>query len=224
MTSHPPAQCCTLGVKHEGEPRGGDDAARRGVADQFAENGYLTAIPDILAASPVPPNRPAGFVLDAWLAGPPAQTPQRIDPVVESVIAALRNERGVGEGGWGGYALRHLRPDKLASVFMAHPSFITAEELRSMGRRAAPASSAGRGEKVSLSIAAASTDDLFPAAKRRETEDILKEMEQGVAYQMCLYGGVKHGFAMRADVKDRGAEWAKEAAFRQAVEWMGEWL
>lgn len=43
-------------------------------------------------------------------------------------------------------------------------------------------------------------------------------------YQMSLYGGVAHGFATRGDLKDERQKWAKEAAFKQAVEWFERWV
>lgn len=89
---------------------------------------------------------------------------------------------------------------------MAHPSFVDAEEIKKM---TAP-----------LSIAAAETDEIFPAEKRRETEDILKGMK--LPYQISLYSGVEHGFAVRGDPNKRETKFAKEAAFLQHVQWFDE--
>lgn len=75
--------------------------------------------------------------------------------------------------------MRHLHPDaqKLDVGYIAHPSFVSTEELR--------------GIKGPLSIAAAEIDAIFPAEKRHESEVILKEI--GLPYQVNLYGGVAHG-------------------------------
>lgn len=66
------------------------------------------------------------------------------------------------------------------------------------------------------------TDQIFPASKRRETEDILKDMS--IPYQITLYSDVEHGFAVRADISKRPVKYAKEAAFVQAVAWFDEFL
>lgn len=66
------------------------------------------------------------------------------------------------------------------------------------------------------------TDHIFPAEKRRETEDILKEMT--IPYQISLYSDVEHGFAVRADTSKKSVKFAKEAAFLQAVGWFDEFL
>ena len=39
-----------------------------------------------------------------------------------------------------------------------------------------------------------------------------------------LYAGVEHGFAVRGDLSDRKAAYAKEAAFIQALQWFDEHL
>lgn len=64
------------------------------------------------------------------------------------------------------------------------------------------------------------TDSIFPAEKRRETEDILKE--HTVPYQMFLYSDVEHGFATKGDLSHKKARFAKEQAFFQAVFWLDE--
>jgi dienelactone hydrolase len=48
-----------------------------------------------------------------------------------------------------------------------------------------------------LAIVAAETDGIFPATKGYETEAILKG--PNIPYQINLYSGVKHGFAVRGD-------------------------
>jgi len=91
---------------------------------------------------------------------------------------------------------------------MAHPSFVDAKELKGM---LAP-----------LTIAAAETDHIFPAEKRREAEDILKDHH--IPYQLTLYSDVAHGFAVRGDMKNSREKFAKESAFLQHVQWFDEWL
>lgn len=45
-----------------------------------------------------------------------------------------------------------------------------------------------------------------------------------IPYQVCLYSGVEHGFAVRADTSKPDVKFAKEAAFFQAVQWFDEFL
>jgi len=107
----------------------------------------------------------------------------------------------------------HVSTYPLLAGYTAHPSFTSSAEISSITRP--------------LSIAAAEIDTIFPEDKRHETEAILKDLstsEGKLMYQMSLYGGVAHGFATRGDLSDERQKWAKEAAFKQAVEWFERWV
>lgn len=165
-----------------------------------------------------------------------------VDPIYAAVIKYLRGEVGVKRLGGVGYCFggkyvcRWLKAGGLDAGFTAHPSFVEAEELKGiMG----PLSIAAAGEfslvlslvvrmrggglrRVWLTPCALETDFIFPAEKRRETEDILKEMS--VPYQMTLYSDVEHGFGVKGDLSHRRARFAKEMAFLQAVFWFDEYV
>ncbi|RHZ60718.1 dienelactone hydrolase family protein [Aspergillus thermomutatus] len=231
MASNVPARCCTVGVKHSGEANGEyqeidgaemyfsypkDRSTKHGVilltdvighrfinsqliADQFAANGYLVAMPDLFHGDPVKLNRPATFNLMSWLEGHPVD---RVDPVVDSVIQYMRTQLGckrIGAVGYcfgAKYVVRFLRPEegKFDAGFIAHPGFVELEELCAI--------------TGPLSIAAA--------------EGILRDL--GQPYQINLYSGVEHGFAIRADLTDKAKKFSKEQAFLQAVHWFDEFI
>lgn len=48
-------------------------------------------------------------------------------------------------------------------------------------------------------------------------------METGMAYQVSLYSGTEHGFAVRANMSDPKQKFGKETAFLQAVRWFEGW-
>lgn len=66
------------------------------------------------------------------------------------------------------------------------------------------------------------TDSIFPPEKRQETEVILRE--SGNPYQITLYSGVSHGFAVRGDLSNQQVLFAKEQAFYQAIAWFDEYV
>lgn len=66
------------------------------------------------------------------------------------------------------------------------------------------------------------TDSIFPAPKRHESEAILSKT--GQPYQISLFSGVEHGFAVRADISKPDLRFAKEGAFYQAVSWFNQYL
>ena len=251
MASNPPGRCCTIGVTHEGEAKGsikniGNTPAyfsypeskdtstaililpdvighefinAQLIADQFAANGYFVVMPDLFEGDPVKLNRPEGFDIMQWIqkGGPEGKGHMagQVDPIVEATIKHIKEELGVKKIGavgycFGGkYVCRFLALGKGVDVgYTAHPSFVEPDEVK--------------GITGPLSIAAAETDQIFPAEKRRQTEDILKDMS--VPYQLCLYSDVEHGFAVRADVSKPAVKFAKEAAFLQAVQWFDEFL
>ncbi|KAJ2996908.1 hypothetical protein NUW58_g819 [Xylaria curta] len=250
MASNPPGQCCTVGVKHDGEATGTEvkvgkyigylatpDPAKahkdttilylpdiigiwqnsKLMADQFAANGYLTLVIDLFNGDPVSLNPPAGFDLFTWLAkgtnGDNPHTKEFVDPIVVDAIKWLQTEKGVKKLGAVGYCFgakyvaRHFKTG-INVGYMAHPSFVDEDELQ--------------GFKAPLSISAAETDSIFPSEKRHRSEVILKE--GGQPYQINLYSGVVHGFAVRGDVTDKQQKFAKEQAFYQAVQWFDNFL
>lgn len=68
----------------------------------------------------------------------------------------------------------------------------------------------------------AETDGIFTVAKRHETEEILTKKE--ATYQVFLYSGVEHGFAVKGHMSTAKARFAKEQAFLQAVAWFDQYV
>jgi sterol O-acyltransferase len=174
-------------------------------------------MPDIFHGDPVPPNTSLKtFDFPGWLKGPPGHLPPIIDPVIDATLVEMRTKFGckrIGAVGYcfgAKYVIRHLRPDqgKIDVGYCAHPSLVESQELQEI--------------QGPLAISAAEIDMIFPAEKRHESEDILKKI--GQPYQINLYGGVEHGFAVRADLNNKVIKYAKESAFLQAVQWFDEHL
>jgi len=252
MASNPPSTCCTVGVKHEGETTGTLTKIAGGIeayiaepkgktvhektailflpdvigiwenskliADQYAANGYYTLIPDLFNGDALSLNRPEGFDLMSWLTkgtgGNNPHTYEAVDPIVEKSIKWLK-EQGFTKIGAVGYCfgakyvVRFLTSTGGLSVgFVAHPSFVDESELAAI--------------TGPLSIAAAETDQIFPAEKRHKSEDILIKTKQ--PYQINLFSGVVHGFSVRCDLSKKVEKFAKEQAFLQAVNWFDEHL
>jgi len=250
MASNPPGKCCTIGVRHEGQPTGKSvkvgnhdgylatppegkahkDTAilylpdvlgiwqnAQLIADQFAANGYLTLVPDLFNGDAIPVNSFGKIDIMAWLKegsdGKHPHTKESIDPIVEESLKVLKEEYGVKKIGAVGYCfgakylVRHYK-DGINVGFVAHPSFVEEDELAAI--------------TGPLSIAAAETDQISPAEKRHRSEEILQKT--GLPYQINLFSGVSHGFAVRCDLSNKVQKFAKEQAFNQAVAWFDQYL
>jgi dienelactone hydrolase len=207
------------------------------LADQFAANGYHYLIIDILNGDTVPLNRPLGYDMKKWMAegsdGKNPHTPSAVDPIVEAGIAFLRKEFGAMKLGavgycFGGkvrvvtgsiafewnlladsskYVVRHYKSG-IDVGYIAHPSNMLEDELSSISGP--------------LSIAAAERDPIFAPEKRHHSEEILSKT--GLPYELSLYSGVEHGFAVRCDLRVKSQKYAKEQAFLRAVAWFDEHL
>ncbi|ROT43833.1 alpha/beta-hydrolase [Sodiomyces alkalinus F11] len=254
MASYPPGQCCIQGFRHEGEATGqiitfgpenvqayvataAPDKVRNGsgilfvpdifglwqntklVADQFAAEGYTTFVVDVFKGDPLPYPPPMDLNFRKWIEegddGKPPHNSAVIDPIILDAVRALKERYGVTKVGAVGYCfgakyvVRHLnKTSGIDSGFFAHPSFVTQDELA--------------GVQGPLSIAAAEVDQQFPPDLRHLSEEILQKI--GLPYQINLYSGVSHGFAIRADISQPQQKWAKEQAHAQAVAWFDHTL
>lgn len=100
----------------------------------------------------------------------------------------------------------------LDAAAVAHPSFVSMEEVKAIKRP--------------IIISAAETDQVFAPELRHQTEDELAKLE-GVRYQVDLFSGVTHGFAVRGDIKNPIVRYAKEKvladqlAFFKSVQALG---
>lgn len=187
------------------------------LADEFAANGYTTLIIDLFNGDAIDVNRFNEVDLPDWVQngrnGAGGHTTKEIDPIMEEALAYMKTELGflhIGAVGYcfgAKYVLRHYR-NGIEVGFIAHPSFVEEDELAAI--------------TGPLSIAAAETDSIFPAEKRHRSEEILKE--NGSLYQVNLFSGVVHGFAVRCDLSKKHERFAKEQAFMQAVAFFNTWL
>ncbi|KAJ9609090.1 hypothetical protein H2200_006861 [Cladophialophora chaetospira] len=253
MTSHPPSSCCLIGIKHEGVATGqildwgefevyvrypDDGPTEHGIllltdvfghrfinsqliADQFAANGYFVLVPDLFYSDAIPMKNIEDLDFAKWFSGGYSDRgighgPATFDPIVDRCLSEMRSKyrcQKIGAAGYcfgAKYVVRHLRAGQGAidAAYVAHPTQVEKNELEAI--------------TGAIAIAAAEDDTQFPPEKRYESEEILKSI--GVPYQLNLYSGVSHGFAVRGDPKIRAHLYAKENAFIQAVQWFKEHL
>ncbi|AGO12065.1 AaceriADR406Wp [[Ashbya] aceris (nom. inval.)] len=229
------SSCCVKGARHEGDSAGrlcevyGLETYEVGagtrvivvltdiyghrfknvqlIADQIAEAGYRVLVPDILQGDAV--ERLDGSVnFGEWL--------ERHGPAVTGKIVAEYMQR-VREGGasfvgvtgycFGAkYAVQQVGPDGYADACaVAHPSFLELEEVARV--------------RKPILISAAETDPQFPAETRWAAEKELAGI--GATYQIDLFSGVTHGFAVRGDLAEEAVRYAMGKVVGDQICWMG---
>ena len=187
------------------------------LADEYAENGYTTLVIDIFSGDAIPMNAFPGINLPDWIAngtnGVGGHTIKEIDPIVKEALAYLKNDLGfqrIGAAGYcfgAKYVVRHFT-NGVDVGYIAHPSFVEEDEVSAVSGP--------------LSIAAAETDSIFTVEKRHKTEELLQKT--GQPYQINLYSGVTHGFAVRRSLEKKVERFGKKQAMRQALDFFDEWL
>ena len=165
----------------------------------------------------------ADFDLPKWFAqgssGDNPHTKEVVDPIVETSIKYLREEKGFKKIGAVGYCfgakyvVRFLGASSVQGGgidvgYIAHPTLVEEAEIEAIGGP--------------LSISAAEFDQQFTTDKRHKSEEIFKAGKK--IYQINLFQGTEHGFAVRCDLAVKTQRFAKEQAFLQAVAWFDEFL
>lgn len=223
MASNAPGACCAAVNFHEGTPIGiyetiyglntykvgsGDNIIVIATdiygntlnnvllnADELSRGGFTVLIPDILNNDPLKEGAP----IQDWL---PNHGSEITAPIFDGFLQKLRATSpkfvaGIGYCFGAKYIVQNLAKGGLLDVgAIAHPSFVTIEEVKAITKP--------------VIISAAETDPIFTTELRHQTEAVLAENK--TRYQIDLYSGVSHGFAVRGDLSDPVFKYAKERA------------
>lgn len=226
MASNNPGACCLKVVYHEGEAKGhfreiaGLDSYQTGekfgneeiiviltdvhgyklhnialIADQLSEMSCRQVlIPDILKGDPIKSTDD----FPAWIEKHSSDVTK---PIVDGFLDKLTKEKspkslfGIGYCYGAKYCVQNLTNDGYFTAgAVAHPSFVALEEVEAVTKP--------------LLISAAETDGIFPEELRNKTIQILAANK--VRYQLDLFQGVSHGFAVKGDPSIPQVKYAKE--------------
>ncbi|CDO94433.1 unnamed protein product [Kluyveromyces dobzhanskii CBS 2104] len=238
MASNPPSKCCAQGFYHAGSPTGtisdvygletyvtGDESLKSEhvlviltdvygiklnnvllIADQLAAAGFRVYIPDILFSDEIV-SLDGSFDFKSWL---DRHNSEKTHGIIQDFLTKLKQDtdpKKIGVIGYcfgGKYALLQINETAgLAdAAAIAHPSFVNIGEVEAIGKKP-------------LLISAAETDNLFTAELRQQTVETL--IKQGSIYQINLFSGVSHGFAVRGDLNEPQVRYAQDKTIEDQI-------
>lgn len=175
------------------------------VADQFHKaTGYTVVMPDILKNDPYGP----GLDFSEWFNA--NHSAESTGEITTKFINTFTKEykpsytTGIGYCFGAKYIVQNAAKGGFFDVIaMAHPSFVTEEEFAKVA--------------VPTIISAAQTDSIFTPESRFKSEQILNK--SGVDYEIDLFSGVQHGFAIRGDRSIPANKYAAEKALLDHITW-----
>ncbi|GMM35938.1 protein [Saccharomycopsis crataegensis] len=178
------------------------------IADAFAAKGYYVLLPDLLKNDFAIPGKPE--LLPAWLQKHPVSDVSKmyID-FVQKAKEDLKPSFTAGTGYCFGakFVVENLTKDGLLEAgAVAHPSFVTPEDVDAIAKP--------------ILISAAQDDVMFPAVARHKAEEILIKNQQ--RFQIDLFSGVSHGFAVRGDLKNPVVKYAYDKALSDQLVFFGQ--
>ncbi|KAI0931034.1 hypothetical protein AcW1_001467 [Taiwanofungus camphoratus] len=178
------------------------------IMDYWASHGYLVLAIDYFEGDPIQShlNEP-NFSIVGWAASKLDRGLELVDPWLN----AVRNQFGTSDTKWAtvGYCfgapsvMNCLATDWIAAGAFAHPAFLNEDHFRNV--------------KKPLLLSCAEVDHTFPLESRRRAEDIL--IENKSTYHMQVFSSVSHGFAVRGNMNDSVAKWAKEQSAQTILSW-----
>ncbi|OQV02830.1 hypothetical protein CLAIMM_07958 isoform 3 [Cladophialophora immunda] len=106
------------------------------------------------------------------------------------------------------YVCNELARDICTAGAFAHPAFLKETHFRRL--------------KKPLFLSCAETDHTFGTAARNDAIKILQEDKK--PYNLQLFSGVEHGFALRCNLDNPYERYAKEESLRAIAQWFDFWL
>jgi len=176
------------------------------IQDYFASEGFFVVGIDYFFGDPIYLHPEADFDRDTWFVKSRKQATEALPKWLEEVRKLYGSGAkycAVGYCFGAPFVMDLGATDDIVAGAFAHPAFLNEDQFRNL--------------KKPLFLSCAETDFTFPLEFRRRAEDIL--VEQKAQYQLQVFSGVQHGFAVRGDPDKSDDRWAKEESARGIIDW-----
>ncbi|CZR63622.1 related to dienelactone hydrolase [Phialocephala subalpina] len=248
----PSGACCLKGTIHQGDPKGSyatiaevetyiatpPQGKENGhillyfpdvwglfnngllIMDGFAAAGYLVLGLDYFRGDPVTKYRKdrkdrttdPSFDYEAWkkkhTAFADEAVPKWVKEVKEKYGKSDTKYACVGYCFGAPYVCNELAGDTVTAGAFAHPAFLKEHHFFNL--------------KKPLLLSCSEIDHTFDTKSRRRAIDILQEIK--VPYQVQLFQGVEHGFALRGNMDNPYERYVKEQSLEGIIKWFDFWL
>jgi dienelactone hydrolase len=190
------------------------------IMDGFADAGYLVLGIDYFRGDGIWKHRThsrdaetnAGFDYESWT----QKHMTFADDVVPKWVKAAKGEYAqkgtsfacVGYSFGARYVCDLLSTSTCTAGAIAHPSFLQQHHFANL--------------QAPLFMSCAESDQTFDDEARNLAVSIMKGGKK--EFQLQLFSGVEHGFALRGDMENKYERWVKESSLRGVVEWFDFWL
>jgi len=180
--------------------------------DYFASKGFFVVGLDYFNGDPVYIHADeAGFDRAAWM----KKSQDYAEEKVPTWVTAVKEQFGIpghtaytaiGYCFGAPYVMKYGADKEISAGAICHPAFLDESHFENL--------------KVPLLLCCAEIDHTFPLDKRRRSEDILLQ-HKNANYHYQVFGGVKHGFAIRCNLDDPYERWVKEHCADTCASWFG---
>ncbi|KAF9886282.1 hypothetical protein FE257_011895 [Aspergillus nanangensis] len=189
------------------------------VMDAFADAGYLVLGLDYFRGDPVWKHRKdrhdlsnPDFDYEAWKQKHMSFANEAVPRWVEAVKVGYgkvgTRYACVGYCFGAPYVCDTLAEGAVDVGAFAHPAFLKERHFTNIQRP--------------LFLSCAEIDHTFDTNARRQALDILQSGKKD--YQLQLFSGVEHGFALRGDMENPYERYVKEQSLKGIVDWFDFWL
>ncbi|OBT41463.1 hypothetical protein VE00_08075 [Pseudogymnoascus sp. WSF 3629] len=189
------------------------------IMDGFADAGYLVLGMDYFRGDPVwkhrkdrHDNSDPNFDYEAWKKKHTAFADENVPKWVSAVKEKYGEDKTkyacVGYCFGAPYVCNELAGNTVTAGAFAHPAFLKEHHFFNL--------------KKPLFLSCAEVDHTFGTPSRRRALEILQTEKK--PYQLQLFSGVQHGFALRGDLENPYERYVKEQSLKGIVEWFDFWL